>query len=188
MDKLLAFAIQANSLKRHKRAGWLNYKVKDSESVADHYYEVALLATVLAKRLKVDEQKFMKMAMVHDLPEMMTGDLIKERGDRIIRSSSDRIEKESPIIKKILLDLPGGDEYYSLWHEFESQESREAKLLKQIDRLEMAIQAIEYEKENPGMRLDEFLVNSEMHIKEPELVKLFKQLMETRPAATKLKK
>jgi len=35
---------------------------------------------------------------------------------------------------------------FNLWEEFEKQETPEAKALKQLDKLDAAVQAMEYEK------------------------------------------
>jgi len=43
-----------------------------------------------------------------------------------------------------------------LWREYESGETEEARLLKDIDKIEMVLQALEYEDAQPGVDLTEF--------------------------------
>ena len=49
-------------------------------------------------------------------------------------------------MKKVFSKLKHGDEYIKLWKEFENAENEEAKFVKQIDKLEMALQAHFYER------------------------------------------
>lgn len=43
-----------------------------------------------------------------------------------------------------------------LWHEYEAQSSPESHLVKDFDKLEMIIQAHEYEQAQPGLQLQQF--------------------------------
>lgn len=43
-------------------------------------------------------------------------------------------------------DMPASKRINSLWHEYEEQKTKEARFVKDLDRLEMALQACEYEK------------------------------------------
>lgn len=45
-----------------------------------------------------------------------------------------------------LLDEDIGNEIYDLWKEYEEASTPESKLVKQIDKFEMALQAFRYEK------------------------------------------
>lgn len=51
-----------------------------------------------------------------------------------------------------LLDptLPASQRIHSLWHEYEKGQTREARFVKDLDRIEMALQASEYEKGGPA--------------------------------------
>jgi putative hydrolase of HD superfamily len=47
-----------------------------------------------------------------------------------------------------LLDpsLPASKRIHSLWHEYEQRQTREARFVKDLDLIEMALQASEYER------------------------------------------
>ena len=65
-------------------------------------------------------------------------------------------------ISKMLGPLMGGDEMLSLWKEYEACTTEEAKLLKDLDKIEMILQAQEYEAEGSnGQSLDEFFTSTE---------------------------
>jgi putative hydrolase of HD superfamily len=56
-----------------------------------------------------------------------------------------------------------------------SRKTREAQIFWQLDKLEMALQAKEYE-EKQKKSLPEFFENAGMHITEPLLIEIFKEL------------
>lgn len=41
---------------------------------------------------------------------------------------------------------PASKRIHALWHEYENQETKEAKFVKDLDRIEMALQGFEYER------------------------------------------
>ena len=49
-------------------------------------------------------------------------------------------------MRRVLGDALGGADIESLWLEYENGETREAQLLKDLDKLEMLVQAEEYER------------------------------------------
>jgi len=175
MDKITDFLQYAGKLKSVKRKGWFHAGIKNPESVAEHSFGVSILAMVLSSKLHLNETKLIKMALIHDLAESVVGDKIVERGSKVVASQSKKFEKEKKAMEKICSNLEKGDEYYKLWIEFENQSSKEAKMLKQLDKLEMAVQALEYGKKYPK-KLNEFWINAEKHVKDKELKKILKQL------------
>ena len=171
-------------LKRVQRTGWVRDGVKDAESVADHSYGVTFLAMTLAKKLKCNELKMIKMALVHDLGEAIVGDIVHGRGkkpnDKI---RNNKINAEEKALKNMLLKT-NYKEYYSLWQEYEKQTTKEAIILKQIDKIEMAMQAYEYEKET-GLNLQEYFDYTQIHLTHPELIKIFEEIVKQRAKAKK---
>ena len=65
-------------------------------------------------------------------------------------------------IQTMLGPLMGGDEIISLWKEYEAGETEEAKLLKDLDKIEMILQAQEYEAEGSHSKsLDGFFESTD---------------------------
>ena len=182
MEKLISFFHTVGKLKTTKRAGWLNYKIEESESIADHSHRTALLAMIFAKRFGADELRTIKMALLHDLAEAVTGDIITERGEEAVYSREQKLKKEQGAIEEILIDLDAQEkeELLSLWLEGENGESPEAKLARQLCKLEMAMQAFEYEKENPSQKLDEFFIVAKKYVQDEKLQKLLEELLSKR--------
>lgn len=173
---VLDFAEVVGKLKKIKRSGWVRIGVADSENVADHIFRLSIFALATAHELKIDQKKIVRMALVHDLAESIVGDIVTDRGGNIVGSEEKHL-KEKQAIESILGNLKDGREFINLWDEFEHQESREAKILKQLDRLEMVMTALEYEKDVSDLKkLDEFWESARKVIKEPLIVDWFKQL------------
>ncbi len=67
--------------------------------------------------------------------------------------------------------------YSNLFREFNEQKTPEARFLKEIDKLEMAFQAFEYEqKRYPSHLFDEFWENSEKYLRGGKLEYIFREL------------
>ncbi len=174
----LDLALRIGELKKLKRSGWVREKVKNPESIADHSFRTTILAMVLAPLLNLDQNKLIKMALVHDIGEVESGDVVWERGDfgdEEERKKKEEIEKKAigRIFKKF------GEEYINLFRELLERKSDEAKVLWQIDRLERMIQAMEYEK-NQGVDLSEFFANAEKNITDPKLREIMQQILTQR--------
>lgn len=61
-----------------------------------------------------------------------------------------------------------------------SRVTPESKAFWQLERLEMAFQALEYEEEQ-GKNLEEFFVNTGLYLREPLLKRIFNQILKQRP-------
>lgn len=166
------FFYKIGELKRIKRSGWVRNKISGSESVADHSFRTAFMAMTLGDMLEVDSCKLIKMALIHDLAESVTGDITPHDG--ISREEKQR--KEEIGIKQLLKGIPNEQEVMDLWIEYEEQKSRVSIILKNIDKLEMAIQALEYQKIFPDRDLSEFILGAEKELNIPEIIDLFKEV------------
>ena len=164
---LLEFFIAAGRLKGERRRGWVvKLGVGDAESVADHSYRTALLAMVYGDLGGLDTEKVVKMALIHDLPEALVGDSMPGE-----RTASKKLALESSAMKRILRSLPRGqrEEYWRIWLEFSRGRSREARLVRQVDKLEMAVQASEYARSRGSPGLGEFFETARAAIADPGL-------------------
>ncbi|XP_057431913.1 uncharacterized protein LOC130724652 [Lotus japonicus] len=141
-------------LKTTKRAGWIRKDVQDPESIADHMYRMSLMALIAADIPGVDRDKCVKMAIVHDIAEAIVGDITPTDG--VPKEEKNRLEQEA--LDHMCKVLGGGSrakEVAELWAEYEANSSPEAKFVKDLDKVEMILQALEYEHEQ-GKDLDEF--------------------------------
>ena len=116
------------------------------ESIADHMYRMSLMAMVAAKEMPgLDQNRCVKLALIHDLAEAIVGDITPN--DPVSKEEKNKMESDAMAkIRAMLGDALGGEEMEALWHEYEDQVTDEAKLLKDLDKLEMIMQAGEYER------------------------------------------
>lgn len=172
-------AIVGKSKKLH-RAGWVREKIKDPESVAEHSFRVSVLAMVLSDTLGLDKEKLIKMALLHDLGEVVTGDIVWSRGNIIdIKKRAEKEEMEKQGLEKVFKTLENSNEYKKIFEEMIKRSSEEAKIFWQIDKIEMAMQALEYERDE-HKKLDEFFVNAGLQIETPILKKIFGEILRRR--------
>ena len=166
-------------LKQLYRQGWLHNGIllENCESVAEHSFGVALLALVLADEYSVelDTAKVIRMALIHDLGEIYAGDFTP--ADNIDKKDKYTLEKKS--VAKVLEKLPNGFKWIALWEEYEIGESAESHFVKQLDKLEMALQASVYEHQGLA-DLSMFFTSANKGLSSVELKLIFSQLEKLR--------
>ena len=179
----LGFFKTVGKSKRLLRAGWVREKVRDPESVAEHSFRVSVLAMVLSDKLgyEVDKEKLIKMAILHDLGEVITGDIVTERYDVIDIEKREQKEKEEREgIREIFSKIGAEDEYLDIFDEMIGRTTPEAKVFSQFDKLEMALQAHEYEEEQ-GKDLEEFFTSVGLYyVRDPLIKKIFDMIIKKR--------
>jgi putative hydrolase of HD superfamily len=167
------FNIVAN-LKTVYRQGWVDkLKMEKPESVSDHTFLMSIMAMIFSDIQKLDTLRVLKMSLLHDLSESYTGDLTP---NQISKKEKNSLEKETMI--KIINNLPDEikDEFINLWDEFQQNKSPESKLVHEIDKLEMALQAKIYEKEG-FKEIKPFLESAEKQIQNKQLKELFTKII-----------
>ena len=142
---VVALCERLAALKRLPRTGWLQRGVAPAESVADHTFGVALLALLLGDAAPgVDRGRLLALALLHDLAEALLGDIPAAARRHLGAAAKHGAERGA--MAEILDGLPGRDEHLALWEEYAAGQSREARLVKGLDRLEMLAQALAYER------------------------------------------
>ncbi|MCB0297241.1 MAG: HD domain-containing protein [Calditrichaeota bacterium] len=176
---LLEIFFEINHLKQLFRQGWLRHLAPaQCESVAEHTLATVLMAWMLADTLfpELDRERVLMLALLHDIGEIYAGDITP--ADAV--SAGEKHRRESAAVRRIVGKLPRGERYLALWEEYESGATPEARLVKQVDKLEMALQACIYEHQH-GLNLQEFLDSAALVLESPELKSLFEQILEVRP-------
>ena len=168
-ENLISFFHKLGELKAIKRSGWVRCDIPKPESVADHSFRCAFMAMVLGDILDVDSERLIKMALIHDIAEVVAGDITPHDG--VTREEKSRIEERG--LEELLKGIKNSDHYIDLWREYEEGESMEARLVQNIDRLEMAMQAVEYQNKYSNNNLSEFITNAKEQIDLPEIMELF---------------
>lgn len=130
------FAEGLKNVLRHSRTS-----ANRHESVAEHSWMLCLMATLLFDSLDIelDRLRVLKMLIVHDLPEIITGDI--PAFDKINVAAAAQAAEEQAM-EEMIQPLPATlqNELRALFHEFEARETPEAKVAYAIDKAEALIQ------------------------------------------------
>ncbi|EEF47629.1 5'-deoxynucleotidase HDDC2 [Ricinus communis] len=152
------FLTLCHRLKTTKRKGWINHGIKGPESIADHMYRMALMALIAGDLPNLNRERCIKIAIVHDIAEAIVGDITPSDGV----PKQEKSRREQAALNEMCEVLGGGmraEEIKELWEEYENNASLEANLVKDFDKVEMILQALEYEMEH-GKVLDEFFLST----------------------------
>lgn len=156
------------ALKRLTRTGWRERGVPEPESVAAHAYGVALLALLLAELRRaagepVDVLAAVRMALLHDLPESGTGDLTPAQrralfGTDPAAARQGQRDAERRVLADLLANAPATirAEWTAAWGAYLEGATPEARLVREADRLDCALQAAWYRAAAGGNGLDDF--------------------------------
>jgi putative hydrolase of HD superfamily len=176
LDNIINFLKMAGRLKRISRSGWVKVGVDSPESVADHIFRTAILCMIFSDLEDLDGLKMIQMALLHDLPEAIIGDLTPSE------KTEEALEREETAMKRLLSILPKGLEqrYLKIWLEYIECKTEEAKVVRQLEKLEMALQAREYEAAQPSPEgLERFIESADKIVTSPEIRKLFRSILDS---------
>lgn len=166
---LIDFFRMSGGLKRIPRSGWVEIGIDSPESVADHTFRTAILCMIFSDLEDLDELKMLQMALIHDLPEVITGDLTPSERTSMAK------RREEDAMKELLCLLPERQrvKYANVWREYEECKTAEARAVRQLEKLEMALQGKEYEcTELTKESLERFFKSAEKAIVSPTIKRL----------------
>ncbi len=161
-EEFVEFQQKISALKYLRRTGWCMRHVPKAETVAAHSWRMALMAMQKKSELKplnVDMATIIEMCILHDVAEAVVGDIIPEHEQK----SDKRISKE----EKKEMEMRAIDDFAERYHfpklrklfnEYEDQQTMEAKIVKDLDKIDMLLQAYEYMTTYPELTgLDDFI-------------------------------
>jgi putative hydrolase of HD superfamily len=203
MRKLIDFFVKTGKLKDIPRRGWVLRGIKNPGSISDHLFRVAMMAWILGREKKdnLSIAKVIKIALVHDLCELYAGDTtpydkknilpedkrkwpeILDKWPRFSKEEKKQLagekhQKEEKGLDKIIEDLPleSRNEIKGLWLEYEAGLTAESRFVKQINRLETLLQALEYGKEDNQQPSRSWWIEAKEIIDDPSLVSFMEAL------------
>ena len=192
---ILEFFHSIGRLKRLPRTGWLDRGVPEFqvESVADHSFRVALIAWLMAAdEVGLDRDRVLKLALIHDLAEAITGDLTPYDPDNLDRVDGNRARflnqrhiasSERTAAKRAAEDAAFTQltnalgeslkvELRELWQELSEKTTPESRFVKEADRIETYLQSTEYVREIPELPIDSFRLEVEETLTSPPAIAL----------------
>ncbi|MFF3602965.1 HD family hydrolase [Streptomyces sp. NPDC002463] len=134
------FIFEMGVLKNAKRTGWWFTGNNNPESIAEHSFRVGVIGAVLAMMEGVDPAKVALMCLFHDTQETRIGD-IPHIGRRYIDAATnqtvtaDQVSAAHPAVKAGVQRVV---------EEYEANDTPEAIVAKDADKLECLVQAVEY--------------------------------------------
>lgn len=134
---ILTFLHRSKDLESVERYG---ASLRDKKNtVAEHSWRLGIMALVIGTecKVRVDVNRALTLALIHDLAEAKTGDT--DAYEQILGGKEmvdDKSVAEESAVREMTDDLPFGDWIYSMWREYENQVTVEAKFVKALDRIE----------------------------------------------------
>ena len=169
------FFFQIGGLKKLPRSGWkIKLGLDDSESVAEHSYMMSVMSMVLADMKSLNSEKVIKMSILHDWAESKIGDFMPDEIGYDKKS-----ELENYAMTEILELLPQKiqSDYQDMWNEFLVRDTPEARLVHELDKLEMALQAKIYETNIDPEKVKPFIISAVEQIMDPDVKKILMDIL-----------
>ncbi|KAL4957449.1 HD domain-containing protein [Aspergillus filifer] len=149
-------------LKTTKREGWRRFDINHGESISDHMYRMSVMTMLappsLASRLNL--QHCMKMALVHDMAESLVGDITPidpiKKTEKARREAAVMEYIANTLLRGVPSGILAGDDILAVFNEYEANETLEAQFVHDVDKMELLLQMVEYER-SYEIDLDEFL-------------------------------
>jgi len=153
----LDFVSSLNRAKMIPRSGWVSHGVslQDVESVADHSFSTTVLAMLLAdlevaNGRRINPERVLRLALLHDLPEALTFDISKSYLEYLgKRGEAIKSELEQAAWKHLIKDVEKGTIrkcYDQLQSEFNAEKTIESMIVHAADRLDLLLQIVEYRR------------------------------------------
>lgn len=144
-ENVIRYYVLCNKLKSVIRTGWKDWHVNAEriESVAEHIYGVQMLAIAIQSEYQynIDLNKVIMMLAVHELEEILIGDLTQFQ-----ISKAEKIIIGHKAVEDVLGDLLYKDEIKNLILEFDERKSSEALFAHYCDKLECDLQSRIYDE------------------------------------------
>ena len=128
----IEFLYEIGSLRNIPRA-WIQHLAADCASTLEHTLRVVFLALLIGRKEGVkNEEKLIKMALVHDLAETRTADLAYVH--KVYTKTDDARAAKDQLAGTAFADLE------KILQEYEKRGSKEAKIVKDADNLDIDLE------------------------------------------------
>ena len=153
----LDFVSSIGRVKMIPRSGWISHRInlQEVESVADHSFSTTVLAMLLAdlevaNGRRINIERVLRLALLHDLPEALTFDISKTYLEYLgVRGEAIKSELEQAAWKHLIKGIEKGAIrmcYDQLQSEFNAEQSIESMIVHAADRLDLLLQIVEYRR------------------------------------------
>ncbi|MBI2577695.1 MAG: HD domain-containing protein [Candidatus Wildermuthbacteria bacterium] len=199
MDYFLRFLLTLDKLKDVKRRGMSFDGVEKQDSPTDHTFRLVMMVWLFGHKRHLNLEKAFKMALVHDLCKIYTGDITpydllpdigQRKGEDLAkrwrRLSLEQKEKRYNQILamryeglwKLVGELPEelSEEMMHAGIEYRKRETEEARFVAQLDMLENLLEALEQYKKNKEFPMQPWWEHAREVIDDPGLLEFLQQI------------
>jgi putative hydrolases of HD superfamily len=154
-----AFVYEMGEMKHLHRAGWRSLGIQLPESVADHTFRVAAIGTILALLDGADPGRTSLLCLFHDTHETRIGDVQAVGRAYVTTAAPEAVTAHQTagmpdIAAKAIQEIVA---------EYEANETAEARLAHDADKLDMLAQARQYEDQ--GYRTEAWQRNAKLALR-----------------------
>ena len=136
---------------------------------------MTVMAMIMSDIKNLNTEKIIKMSLLHDWAESKIGDFMPDEIE-----PDKKIALEENAMNEILGILPHSikDDYSTIWNEYQDMVSSESKLVHEIDKLEMALQAKIYEKDTDPEKIKLFVTSAVEQVLDNDLKKILSEIIQ----------
>ena len=147
MDKEAKLFFLFDILGDIKRSGPIQWKIDwfRTSDIKDHIFDLIVIIKMLKPYLPayINTEKMIDYAIVHDLTEVITGDITTFEG--ITKEEKKRVEKIAR--EYLIIEYQSILNINTLLDDFEESKDLEAKILHMIDKIHSSIEFLKYDNE-----------------------------------------
>lgn len=199
MKNILKFLIEVGKLKGKKRRGWVIHNIKEPETTGEHIFHLAILAWALGKSKKLNLERVIKIALIHDLCEVYAPDLtpydpllpkdqkkimeVLKKWPKFtpalkVKKEKEKSKMETKALNRLIARLPKDlkIEIKNLWLDFERGLTKEGRFVKQADKVVNFLQGLEYWKKYGKIQHKLWIRWIKEIIDDPVLIKFIKAI------------
>lgn len=135
---------------------WIGADEVRGESIADHMYRMSLISLFAPPTLapRLDLSKCTKMCLIHDMAELLVGDITPVDGVPKPEKSRREAVTMDFLTQTLLRSVPGGgvvgEHIKAIWQEYEDSQTLDSHFVHDVDKIELLLQMVEYEKRAGG--------------------------------------
>ena len=147
---------------------------KTPDNDIEHSYRVAMLCWMIINEyeLKLDANKVIRYALIHDLPEVYAGDI----SIYVAYSQKDKEKREARAIKKLEGQFPKQSPIWKDLNEYEKRKDKESKFVYLVEKLEPILLVLLSEPEHwikRKINFEAFIENKQRKIKDIDTIAQF---------------
>ncbi|MEV4094691.1 HD domain-containing protein [Streptosporangium saharense] len=174
MTGLAGLLYEMGLLKRYRRTGWLVAGVRDPESIADHSFRAAVIASVIAAMEGANPERAAFMSLFHDTQETRITD-IPYLGKRYLKPAANEEVTADQVsgVPEVVAEVVSG-----AVAEYEEKTSLEAVCARDADKLECLVQAVEY-REQGYQNVQPWIDSSLAALRTPTAKRLADEVLDT---------